>query len=160
MSTTAATLDFSAGEIRRVLEIEQTAFSQPWTLADFQWLSHAEHSVNVGLWQDAELMGYAIGVVEGTTFHLASLAVDPDRRRLGWGSRLLQAALKRAADRGCTSCRLEVRQSNMAALGMYEKFGFAADGVRPRFYTNPVEDARLLRRTLSVEPEPQSMVDG
>lgn len=160
MTAASAPLSLSRDQIQRVLEIEQGVFSHPWTLADFQWLRQDECSLNLGLWKQDLLVAYAIGVVEEQVFHLASLAVDPGHQRMGWGSRLLRIALEQATEKGCRSCRLEVRDSNHAAMCMYRKFGFAADGVRRRFYTNPVEDARLLRRSLPVEPEPQTMVDG
>lgn len=156
MTARAATLNLTAHEIRRVLEIEERAFTHPWTLADFEWLSQDERSLNLGLWKEEALVGYSIGTIEGRVFHLASLAVDPTCQRQGWGSRLLRASLERAARRGCRSCRLEVRRSNDVAFSLYGKFGFAVDGVRRRFYTKPVEDAWLLSRPLPAEPEPQT----
>jgi len=158
MTMAATTLSLSPGEIRRILEIEERAFPHPWTLSDFEWLSQDASSLNLGLWQGDALVGYAIGTVEDAVFHLVSLAVDSPFQRQGWGSRLLHAALLRATDLACRSCRLEVRRSNHAALCMYRKFGFVADGVRRRLYTKPVEDAWLLRRPLSSEPEPPAHV--
>jgi len=161
MTTVATTLSLSPGEIQRILQIEERAFSHPWTLADFEWLSQDSSSLNLGLWQGDALVGYAIGTVEEKVFHLASLAVDSPFQRQGWGSRLLHVTLVRATDLACRSCRLEVRRSNQAALCLYKKFGFAVDGVRRWFYTNPSEDAWLLSRPLPSEPEPQPhMVNG
>ena len=151
---TAAILCLTPDEIRRVLEIEESAFSHPWTVADFEWLSQNERSLNLGVWKGEALVGYAIGAVEGAVFHLASLAVDSTCQRQGWGSRLLSGSLERAARRGCRSCRLEVRRSNEVALNMYGKFGFAVDGVRRRFYSKPVEDAWLLSRSLAAARGP------
>jgi|APSaa5957512622_1039677.scaffolds.fasta_scaffold25411_2 [ribosomal protein S18]-alanine N-acetyltransferase len=156
MTLMTATLALTPVEIRQILEIEERTFPHPWTLADFEWLSQDELGLNLGLWRHESLVGYAIGTVEPTGFHLASLAVDPLYQRQGWGSRLLGAALTRATHRECRSCRLEVRCSNRAALRMYEKFGFAVDGVRRRFYTKPVEDAWLFSRPLPAEPEPHA----
>ena len=75
MTTVATTLSLSPGEIQRILQIEERAFSHPWTLADFEWLSQDARSLNLGLWQGDALVGYAIGTVEEKVFHLASLAV-------------------------------------------------------------------------------------
>ncbi|MGZ7144902.1 GNAT family N-acetyltransferase, partial [Streptococcus pyogenes] len=41
---------------------------------------------------------------------------------------------------------LEVRESNKAARGLYEKFGFKKVGLRKKYYQNPVEDAVLMAR--------------
>jgi ribosomal-protein-alanine N-acetyltransferase len=152
----ARSLRLAPGEIRNVLAIEQRLFAHPWTLADFEWLSQDGRSLNLGLWKGEELVGYAVGAVDGPVFHLASLAVDGPCQRRGWGGRLLHASLERAAGRGCRSCRLEVRRSNVAAQRLYAKFEFVVDGVRRRFYTKPVEDAWLLSRPLPTEPESQT----
>jgi ribosomal-protein-alanine N-acetyltransferase len=39
-----------------------------------------------------------------------------------------------------------VRRSNEAARLLYERFGFAVAGVRPGYYSKPVEDALVLWR--------------
>lgn len=41
---------------------------------------------------------------------------------------------------------LEVRQSNLAAQALYQKFGFKEVGRRKNYYTNPSEDALLMKR--------------
>ncbi|MDE7430041.1 MAG: GNAT family N-acetyltransferase, partial [Lachnospiraceae bacterium] len=50
-----------------------------------------------------------------------------------------------AGDReGLTAYTLEVRVSNQAAIGLYEKLGFASEGIRPNFYEKPTEDAMIM----------------
>ena len=39
-----------------------------------------------------------------------------------------------------------LRRSNDAARTLYERFGFTVAGVRPAYYTKPVEDALVLWR--------------
>ena len=43
---------------------------------------------------------------------------------------------------------LEVRESNIAARKLYEKAGFEPTGRRKSYYTDPLEDALLYRRSL------------
>ena len=47
------------------------------------------------------------------------------------------------AERGYT---LEVRVSNLAAIGLYESFGFVSRGVRRGYYTDNREDAVIMWR--------------
>ena len=54
--------------------------------------------------------------------------------------------LAAAAAAGCVRATLEVRRSNDAARALYEGFGFQLAGVRPDYYTDPVEDALILWR--------------
>lgn len=43
---------------------------------------------------------------------------------------------------------LEVRASNQAAVSLYQQAGFQQAGRRPNYYSDPVEDAALMRLTL------------
>ena len=45
---------------------------------------------------------------------------------------------------GARRATLEVRRSNLTALGLYERLGFAIAGTRKNYYANPVEDALIL----------------
>ena len=47
---------------------------------------------------------------------------------------------------GVEAYTLEVRVSNAAAIHVYEKNGFVNEGIRPRFYEKPVEDAMIMWR--------------
>jgi ribosomal-protein-alanine N-acetyltransferase len=42
---------------------------------------------------------------------------------------------------------LEVRQSNLGAIGLYRRFGFRAAGLRRRYYQDNGEDALIMWRT-------------
>jgi ribosomal-protein-alanine N-acetyltransferase len=63
----------------------------------------------------------------------------------------LGAALRQSRGEGATHCYLEVRASNGAARGLYEKLGFLVDGVRKNYYTTPAgrEDALLMSLPLT-----------
>ena len=135
----------SAAQLYRLEGIERRSFRHPWTLAEFQLLVQDTRALNVGLWRGGNLVGYAIGFTEGEELHLASLAVEPEWRRRGLATRLLESTLEKAWHRGCTACRLEVRPSNRAARALYEKLGFEAAGEIPGFYTDPQEAAFRFR---------------
>lgn len=72
---------------------------------------------------------------------ITGVCVHPDFRRQGIGEKLLQSLLAKRADAGVSECTLEVRSRNEAAIRLYNKLGFQAEGVRPGFYTRPDDDA-------------------
>jgi ribosomal-protein-alanine N-acetyltransferase len=72
--------------------------------------------------------------------------VLPDVRRTGIGSSLLEFVLKKGRELGARRATLEVRRSNEVARLLYERFGFSVAGVRPGYYSKPVEDALILWR--------------
>jgi ribosomal-protein-alanine N-acetyltransferase len=56
----------------------------------------------------------------------------------------LERVLQEAQNQGIRRVFLEVRESNLAAIKLYEKAGFASTGKRKAYYRDPDEDARLL----------------
>jgi ribosomal-protein-alanine N-acetyltransferase len=88
--------------------------------------------------------------------HINNLAVMPNLRRTGIGSTLLAFVLKKGVELGARRATLEVRRSNEAARLLYERAGFVVAGVRPGYYSKPVEDALVLWRDALTEPDPNS----
>lgn len=76
--------------------------------------------------------------------HITLLAIHPDYQRQGLGQALLLALLIAARRRNLAWATLEVRASNRLAIALYEKFGFAEIGKRPRYYPDNGEDALVL----------------
>lgn len=81
----------------------------------------------------------------GDVGEIGNVAVLPEYRGQGIAGALLETALgygKR--QQGMSLFTLEVRAGNTAAIHLYESAGFRTEGLRPRFYTDPVEDARIM----------------
>lgn len=79
---------------------------------------------------------------------ILNIAVHPDFRHLGIGSRLMRHLMHAAHERGAASLYLEVRASNVAAHALYRSLGFDEIGVRKNYYKSPREDAVLMARSL------------
>jgi ribosomal protein S18 acetylase RimI-like enzyme len=60
------------------------------------------------------------------------MGVHADFRRRGIGTRLINEAIGRAKDKGLERIELEVFATNAAAIGLYEKVGFAVEGVKKK----------------------------
>lgn len=97
---------------------------------------------------DSVLVGYISGLGVADEVEIHSLAVSPDWRRRGLGSRLLEAALSAAAAGGARHAFLEVRESNLAARQFYAARGFMEQRRRPRYYPDTGEAALILARPL------------
>lgn len=136
-------------DVDAVLALERSSFSDPWSRASFtSLLGHPSVYFVVAAQHDEGIAGYLAAwflVPEG---EIATLAVDPARRRLGVGGLLLDSAIKEARQRDVRELFLEVRDSNVAAQLLYLSRGFAEIGRRRHYYRNPVEDARVLRLQL------------
>lgn len=72
---------------------------------------------------------------------LFSTAVLPAHRNKGIASRLVQIIIDSSKK---ASILLHVRSNNVAALRIYDKFGFKKIKTTPNYYSNPIDDAYLL----------------
>ena len=95
------------------------------------------------------LQGFLVAHEVASEWEIENIAVAGPARRRGLGTRLLGEFLRRAQSEGATAIFLEVRESNHAARSLYEKWAFAESGRRPRYYTQPEEDAIVYRLALS-----------
>ncbi len=90
-----------------------------------------------------EIAGFAVVRNVAGEWELENIAVAKEFRRRGVASALMQSVLGVVAERQGFRLILEVRESNHAARGLYERHGLRALGRRHAYYQNPVEDAIL-----------------
>jgi ribosomal-protein-alanine acetyltransferase len=90
------------------------------------------------------VMGFVVAQCLGDEWEIENLVVDAGSRRRGLASRLLDQLLGYARDQTAKAVRLEVRESNRAARGLYAKWGFRETGRRKNYYRDPEEAALLL----------------
>lgn len=91
--------------------------------------------------------GFTFAAGEG---YITNIAVSADARRQGVGSKIIESMLEKAKAMGLEFLSLEVRESNVAAVKLYEKMGFTVRGVRPKFYKNPTENAVIMTKDIEV----------
>jgi ribosomal-protein-alanine N-acetyltransferase len=139
-------------DLPEVLAIEVASFSLPWTeeMFDTELSQEALAAVLVARLPAAgappPVAGYICVWVVTDELHINNLAVHPRWRQRGIARALLGAALRHGRARGARVAYLEVRASNQTAQALYRKARFEVVGVRPRYYTHPVEDAVVMRR--------------
>ena len=138
-------------DLPRIVEIERASFSDPWSVAAFRSALREERVHLLVATSAGAVSGYAIWWCVAGEVELANLAVAPEARGRGIGGALLDAAMSAGRADGCDWMHLEVRESNLAGRALYSSRGFAIVGRRRRYYSNPVEDALLLRARLLKE---------
>ena len=72
------------------------------------------------------------------------VVVDEKLRGQGIADKLMLELFAKGTARGVEAYTLEVRVGNIPAIRLYEKHGFVSEGVRPKFYEAPVEDALIM----------------
>ena len=158
MSETAQTTDGGAelgsvGELRlrrlsysdlpSVISIERRSFPTPWSLAMFVLeLSKPSGICLAAVDEDGRLAGYLVCSRYDTIWHLMNVAVDPERRRRGIATLLINRLFEEGGAQ--SPYTLEVRVSNREAILMYERFGFRSAGTRRGYYHDNGEDAVIM----------------
>lgn len=99
--------------------------------------------------QEKQIAGFLVARVMADEMEILNLAVEPGWRRLGVAGKLLETALAQGRASGARRVFLEVRESNVAAIAFYQAHGFAPAGRRPRYYSDPPEDALVLSLQLA-----------
>jgi len=148
MSVWSIELVTTPADLDAVLEIEESSFTNPWTLDMYAAELRAEGVSFIYLARDKfrRPAGFCAFWRVMDELHINNLAVLPAFRRQGVASLLLSYVLREGVSLGARSATLEVRRSNEPARRLYERFGFSVAGIRREYYTSPVEDALVLWR--------------
>ena len=92
-----------------------------------------------------EITGAAVWLFRAGTkvARLYSLTVSPALRGQGIAAALIAAGQEEALTRQCDRLRLEVRQSNAAAIRLYERHGFRVMAQIPSYYPDGETAVRM-----------------
>lgn len=134
-------------DIPEAAALEREIFSDPWSedmlRSGFAAPSQLYFSVRE---QGGALVGYGAVMTVLDEGELLRIGVAPAFRRQGAAAMLMEQIFRTAAERKLAFMTLEVRKGNAPAVGLYEKYGFAAESVRKHYYRNPTEDALIMRK--------------
>lgn len=134
-------------DLDAVLAIEVAVYRFPWSRGNFVDALAAGYAAEQRLAADGRCIGYVVAMTGYRETHLLNLTVAPACQRQGLGRSMLERLCAQARSRGDEKLWLEVRPGNAAARRLYEAFGFAAVGLRKRYYPAPLgqrEDALVM----------------
>ena len=133
-------------DIPELSAIEAATFSMPWTAADFEGLLERDYCTYYVAECDGKIIG-SCGMTESFgEGSIDNVVVEESCRGKGVGHKLIQKLLEEGEKQGIEAFTLEVRVSNAPAIALYTDLGFVSEGIRPRFYEKPVEDAMIMWR--------------
>lgn len=123
--------------------LEKLCFSEPWSEKSLEMLL-SNGAVGFAVEVNGEVAAYGGMLTVLDEGQITNVAVDPIQRRKGYGREIVSALLDYAEKNGIISVSLEVRESNEAAIALYESFGFCRRGLRKNFYRDPTESAIVM----------------
>jgi [ribosomal protein S18]-alanine N-acetyltransferase len=132
-----------------VAAIEQGSYAFPWSENIFRDCLRVGYTCRA-LDLAGRIIGYGVMSLGAGEAHILNVCVRDEFRTVGFGRRLLEHLLERAAAAGVGEAFLEVRPSNLAAIRLYSQLGFEQIGIRRGYYQAPDgrEDAIVLKLEL------------
>lgn len=138
----------AASDLDAVLAIEQVSYPAPWKREHFLQEIHSPLSFPSVAVVGEQVIGYLCLMSLFEEAQIMNIAVAPQQRGRGVGRRLVELAISTARAKGAETLVLEVRESNAAAIALYEAFGFVRYFVRKGYYEGK-EDALLMEKALT-----------
>ncbi len=134
--------ELSKEYIKDVAEIEKVCFSRPWNEISIEAELQNEFSKFYVAVENGRGVGY-VGLYALTgEADIVRVAVLPEYRQKG----IARAVLSKSLESVEGDVFLDVRESNTAAINLYKSLGFYDTGVRKDYYSNPTENAVLMKR--------------
>ncbi len=152
-------LEFTMENVFQIVEIEKQCFKgSAWNIHAVQGEFNNKYSYFFGdVEEDGTINGYVSLRIMYEEAQFCNVAVLPNKRRNGVGTALVNCAIAFAKQQNCKYAELEVNVCNSGAKGLYEKCGFAVEGVRKNFYRHcdyDSKDAYTMTCSLVEEDEP------
>ncbi len=134
----------NAADIPDLLAIQSEAETAAhWPKAEYERIFEPIGTPRVALLVESEeqIAGFIVARCVDVDWELENIVVHHARRRRGFGRALIEKLLSVARERSAARIFLEVRESNRGARNLYSQLGFRESGIRPAYYSHPIEDA-------------------
>ena len=125
----------------------ETDFDNFWTIQNLKSEIENPNSKCFVAKYENKIVGFASIWFSCDDVHLMNIVTHKNFRNRGIAKKLLEHIISKVNEKPLT---LEVRSSNIAAITLYEKFGFEKVGIRKNYYThnNKTEDAIIMTRMI------------
>ena len=132
--------DWKKSDNEVIALLEKQNFNDPWSKEMFDECFSVPNFSGFVCEENDVICGYVCVAYACDEADVLDLCVDTVFRRKGYGAMLMESAISFLRSKLVTNVFLEVRVSNAAAIGLYEKLGFEKVGIRKKYYEN-TEDA-------------------
>ena len=140
--------DWRYEDILKISELEKEIFSgEAWSYKTLATVFEQPTFSGVLCEDGGEVAGYGSVTVAADSADIGNIAVAENYRGGGIGCALLQNLCEKAKEKGAEKVFLEVRVSNVAAMRLYLKCGFAGAYARTRYYPDG-EDCLVMVKNL------------
>ena len=138
--------NFSLADLEKVTEIEKASFPDPWSKSYIKKLFEKHPNGFVIAELSQKIVGYILGHKKlGGSASIKTIAVNPDYRRKGIGTKLINFIIKRLKKEGAKEVILHTRTKNQTAHLFHKELGFKIVGQIENYYPNG-DNAYLMKK--------------
>jgi ribosomal-protein-alanine N-acetyltransferase len=121
-----------------------------WGIDDYSSETQRPDSIILKATDGEQMVGFLMariipGVSEAAEAEIYNIAVSSAHRRLGIANAIFEHFSHILQDKGVTGIWLEVREGNGSAIAFYRKNGFLVEATRRDMYSDPTENALVMR---------------
>lgn len=127
--------------------LEKEAIPGGWSAESFRSEAQKENGYVLCARDGDTLCAFLTGYAAAGEGDITNVVTSPEFRRKGLATRLI-GEFERLLPSSTENIFLEVRESNGVAIGLYEKCGFIAISTRKNFYTDPSENAIVMKKEI------------
>ncbi len=146
--------NISADEIEEILRIQDDAKISKWSAESYIAEIENSDAKFLGIRNSEKLIGFVLlrklvgESSETSEAELLNIAIADEFQRRGCGKLLFERCIDELITERVSQIWLEVRESNINAIRFYESFGFERSNIRKNYYSGPVENAVVMKKTL------------
>ena len=134
-------------KIDNLCAFQQANFPDGWNKNQLESAFKSDNFFVLTCLLEEEIIGFISYSITSGSADILDIAVKKDMREQKIGSALLEKCLQNLISKGVKESFLEVRLSNVPAIGLYTKFGFSKISVRKKYYDDG-EDAIVYKKEL------------
>lgn len=134
-------------DLNLIAETLETDFDNFWNYNVFKTELENGNSKYLVAKINNQIVGFAGIIPIVDECEISNIVVHKDFRNQKIGSCLLQKLIDLTVSLNLKIINLEVRESNIFAIKLYEKFGFEVCGLRKKYYDN-TQNAILMQKKL------------
>ncbi|MFH1820570.1 MAG: ribosomal protein S18-alanine N-acetyltransferase [Candidatus Nealsonbacteria bacterium] len=134
---------FSSADLDKVMEIEKSAFLQPWPKSEFE-----KHKTGFFVTEENnEVIGFILGEISDHQGIIKKIAVSENNRGKGVGQALLEHLSVFFKAKGAKELVARSRVTNLASISFLKKAGFETSKTIEKYYLDGT-DAYLLKKNI------------
>jgi len=136
-------------DMPEVIRIENKSFEFRWSEEDFIACLRQRNCIGMIAEHNELIIGFIIYELNEDRLNVINLAVDPQWRRRGVGTAMINKLIGKLSHQRRNRILLEVRETNLNALLFLRNNGFRAINILKDHYDDSQEDAYLMQYRIS-----------